>query len=226
MEPEEEKKDELSGYINLTGSSIVSGTGTSDGIFSTMSSGTTFTTINYEDLLKAGMAMSGGSGFLKDAGGYMTPKDLAFFFESAADTEQANQLKEERENVILGIKALEQNVLFYEEKIRDMQEQLTAVEDQLDSLRPGSFTKGELKLESRPSRLVEKLELEIVRALKRGPKDLTEMIIMVHPNTFALVMKDIHSGLFSMDKSGSSFKYKGIKVVRSYDIDEDSFIVT
>lgn len=156
----------------------------------------------------------------------MNTDKVLYQFESFADTENAKQLQEERENIILGIKSIEQSVQHYEDKIVDMKQQLSIVEEQLDVLRPGSFKTGELKLERTTSRLINKLEHEIMNALRKYPGELSDKVIMMHPDTFRAVMSEI-SYISHMSSSSDPKKlhYKGIRVIRSFDVEHSDIIV-
>jgi hypothetical protein len=158
---------------------------------------------------------------------YERPKEPGFsWFESVADTDSAKQLQEERENLLVGIKALETTVMHHEDKSNELKNQLLIVEEQLSQLRPDSFKKGEFKTENSLNRYVAKLEFEIVRSMRIGGA-LSDKAIMINPETWHEIAAHIGinwSEVTSRTKGGG-LTYKGIPVVRSYDIEKGEIIV-
>ena len=159
---------------------------------------------------------------------YERPKEstVSYTFESVADTDNAKQLQEERENLLVGIKALETTVMYHEDKSNELKNQLLIVEEQLSQLRPDSFKTGEFKTENSLNRYVAKLEFEIVRAMRIGGA-LSDKAIMINPETWHEIAAHIGinwSEVTSRTKGGG-LTYKGIPVVRSYDIEKGEIIV-
>ena len=156
---------------------------------------------------------------------YERPKEPGFsWFESVADTDSAKQLQEERENLLVGIKALETTVMHHEDKSNELKNQLLIVEEQLSQLRPDSFKKGEFKTENSLNRYVAKLEFEIVRSMRIGGA-LSDKAIMINPETWHEIAA--HIGINSTESTSRTrgMTYKGIPVVRSYDIEKGEIIV-
>jgi len=159
---------------------------------------------------------------------YERPKEstVSYTFESVADTDNAKQLQEERENLLVGIKALETTVMHHEDKSNELKNQLLIVEEQLSQLRPDSFKKGEFKTENSLNRYVAKLEFEIVRSIRISGV-LSDKTIMINPETWHEIAAHIGvnwSEVTSRTKVGG-LTYKGIPVVRSYDIEKGEIIV-
>jgi hypothetical protein len=158
---------------------------------------------------------------------YERPKEPGYsWFESVADTDSAKQLQEERENLLVGIKALETTVMYHEDKSNELKNQLLIVEEQLSQLRPDSFKKGEFKTENSLNRYVAKLEFEIVRSIRISGV-LSDKTIMINPETWHEIAAHIGvnwSEVTSRTKVGG-LTYKGIPVVRSYDIEKGEIIV-
>jgi hypothetical protein len=157
---------------------------------------------------------------------YERPKEstVSYTFESVADTDNAKQLQEERENLLVGIKALETTVMYHEDKSNELKNQLLIVEEQLSQLRPDSFKTGEFKTENSLNRYVAKLEFEIVRAMRIGGA-LSDKAIMINPETWHEIAA--HIGINSTESTSRTrgMTYKGIPVVRSYDIEKGEIIV-
>jgi hypothetical protein len=156
---------------------------------------------------------------------YERPKEPGFsWFESVADTDSAKQLQEERENLLVGIKALETTVMYHEDKSNELKNQLLIVEEQLSQLRPDSFKTGEFKTENSLNRYVAKLEFEIVRSMRIGGA-LSDKAIMINPETWHEIAA--HIGINSTESTSRTrgMTYKGIPVVRSYDIEKGEIIV-
>jgi hypothetical protein len=180
-----------------------------------------------------GLAMKSGfvdTAFVDTTITYERPKEstVSYTFESVADTDSAKQLQEERENLLVGIKALETTVMYHEDKSNELKNQLLIVEEQLSQLRPDSFKTGEFKLDSSSSRnrYVDKLEYEIVRAMRIGGA-LSDKTIMINPETWHEIAAHIGvnwSEVTSRTKVGG-LTYKSITVVRSYDIEKGEIIV-
>ena len=157
---------------------------------------------------------------------YERPKEstVSYTFESVADTDNAKQLQEERENLLVGIKALETTVMYHEDKSNELKNQLLIVEEQLSQLRPDSFKTGEFKTENSLNRYVAKLEFEIVRSMRIGGA-LSDKAIMINPETWHEIAA--HIGINSTESTSRTrgMTYKGIPVVRSYDIEKGEIIV-
>jgi hypothetical protein len=157
---------------------------------------------------------------------YERPKEstVSYTFESVADTDNAKQLQEERENLLVGIKALETTVMYHEDKSNELKNQLLIVEEQLSQLRPDSFKTGEFKTENSLNRYVAKLEFEIVRSMRIGGA-LSDKAIIINPETWHEIAA--HIGINSTESTSRTrgMTYKGIPVVRSYDIEKGEIIV-
>jgi hypothetical protein len=157
---------------------------------------------------------------------YERPKEstVSYTFESVADTDNAKQLQEERENLLVGIKALETTVMYHEDKSNELKNQLLIVEEQLSQLRPDSFKKCEFKTENSLNRYVAKLEFEIVRSIRISGA-LSDKAIIINPETWHEIAA--HIGINSTESTSRTrgMTYKGIPVVRSYDIEKGEIIV-
>jgi hypothetical protein len=187
-----------------------------------------FSSSETDAITALGLAMKSGfadSTFVDTTITYERPKEPGFsWFESVADTDNAKQLQEERENLLVGIKALETTVMYHEDKSNELKNQLLIVEEQLSQLRPDSFKKCEFKTENSLNRYVAKLEFEIVRSIRISGA-LSDKAIIINPETWHEIAA--HIGINSTESTSRTrgMTYKGIPVVRSYDIEKGEIIV-
>lgn len=147
---------------------------------------------------------------------------MKFFFESKATSEDADQLREERENVLAGLKAIEQSILYYSDKAQELHNKLNTLDGAIEKLKPGTFEERVITLETTSDYFVGKLEHEIVNALQKGG-DFSDKTIIVHPNTWEKIVRMVGFACTTTD-SRKQF-YKGIPVVRSFDMYETEIIV-
>lgn len=148
------------------------------------------------------------------------------FFHSISTSEETEQLKLERENILIGMKSVEATLDFYRDKHQELQQKLTDVEDQLQTIEPESFQCSVFNLSvTHSSELVAKADRAIMNCIKQTSKPVSEMLMIMHPKTCKKLRESMMTHAGVPLRVDGLMEFKGVKIFRSLDFPENEIIV-
>lgn len=223
MEPDENKPDELLPVDLLkTWSSISAASGSISAALST-DGGSSITYVDPVEL----------SQLIKN----LSDSYLYYTTETDKSSEEYKELEQRLEQLKAGIECLNTTVAHHHVKIEEMRSEALALESEMDKL-PFEikqnymefFSKETVKMFSEDS-LVIKLEKALQKEFSTRLIPFENVSIIMHPETchaLWLALKGFSPKILSVTINANSTRnlsFKGIPIIRSSDVDKDTFII-